>query len=298
MRIGIIGGGSIGLLFAHYLSDQNEITVYTRTKHQAEAISAGGITLQRGDVTEKAYVRAMEMADWGGDEDFTIIAVKQYHLPKMMPRLLKYHRREAAFLFLQNGMGHLPWLRKLLSANVFVGVVEHGSMKISETDVVHTGIGKTKTALFHGEDMEMISQIAKMADCNFVIEIMNDYDKMLKEKLLANAIINPLTAVLQVKNGELIEEERYAALFHLLYEEVSGILELEDREQGLGYVKQICAQTRGNRSSMLKDVEAGRETEIDAILGYLLELSEEKQISAPLVKTYYFAVKGMESRRG
>jgi len=39
MRIGIIGGGAIGLLFACYLSKSNQVTLYCRTNEQVRLIS-------------------------------------------------------------------------------------------------------------------------------------------------------------------------------------------------------------------------------------------------------------------
>ncbi|MEH7489047.1 2-dehydropantoate 2-reductase N-terminal domain-containing protein, partial [Priestia megaterium] len=43
--IGIIGGGSLGLLFSAYLSDCYDVTLYTKTKTQAKCINENGITL-------------------------------------------------------------------------------------------------------------------------------------------------------------------------------------------------------------------------------------------------------------
>ena len=43
MRIGIIGGGAIGLLFANYLSENHDVTIFTRTKEQAELLNRDGL---------------------------------------------------------------------------------------------------------------------------------------------------------------------------------------------------------------------------------------------------------------
>ena len=48
---------------------------------------------------------------------------------------------------------------------------------------------------------------------------------------------------------------------------------------------------------MLKDIEEGRKTEVDAILGYILEEAVTECIELPLVKMVYLAIKGMESER-
>ena len=45
---------------------------------------------------------------------------------------------------------------------------------------------------------------------------------------------------------------------------------------------------------MLKDVEAKRMTEVDAILGFLLSEAEKQGKKAPLVESYYYFIKGKE----
>ncbi len=42
MKIGIIGGGSIGLLLAGRLGKQHEVTLFTRTESQADRINRAG----------------------------------------------------------------------------------------------------------------------------------------------------------------------------------------------------------------------------------------------------------------
>ena len=49
---------------------------------------------------------------------------------------------------------------------------------------------------------------------------------------------------------------------------------------------------------MLKDIEEKRPTEVDAILGYVLEKSREKGIDTPLVNGLYYMIKGKEYSEG
>jgi len=60
---------------------------------------------------------------------------------------------------------------------------------------------------------------------------------------------------------------------------------------------EICQKTAKNRSSMLKDVEAHRKTEIDAILGYVVLEAEKQNIKAPLTENFYHMLKGKEINR-
>jgi 2-dehydropantoate 2-reductase len=56
---------------------------------------------------------------------------------------------------------------------------------------------------------------------------------------------------------------------------------------------EVCRRTAINRSSMLQDVESGRETEIEAINGSLVRLARRHGILAPLNETMADLIRGM-----
>lgn len=294
MKIAIIGGGAIGLLFAHYLSREHDVTIYVHKQEQADLLSAKGLVTEREGHSIQTMQKSFLFKDWHGVEDMTIVAVKQYHLPELLPLLKNGQTSKTSILFLQNGMGHLKWLGQIDKANVYVGTVEHGSLKISGNHIVHTGTGTTKIAGFSENAAVGLNKTQLTGNSDFPFEWKSDYQQMLSEKLLVNAVINPLTAILQIKNGDLIDNPDYFQVLTRLYDEVSDILRVEDKEKGLHHVHRVCVNTAANFSSMYKDIENGRKTEVDAILGYLLEEAEEIQYDAPLTALFYSMIKGKE----
>ncbi|MEW9108804.1 2-dehydropantoate 2-reductase [Cytobacillus gottheilii] len=295
MKIAIIGGGAIGLLFAHYLSKEHDVTLYVHKQEQAALISGTGLHLEKDGQTLPTALKSRSFQEWQGEEEMTIVAVKQYHLPALMPFLKKGEKAKHSFLFLQNGMGHLKWLHQFEEASIYVGTVEHGSLKAAGNHVIHTGAGVTKIALFSGsEDFKLnINDLLKIND--FPFEWFTDYKEMLAEKLLVNAVINPLTAIFQVKNGDIIQNPYYFKIFTMLYEEVSTILQVRDKEKGFLHVQTISKKTAANYSSMYRDLEQGRRTEVDAILGYLLEEARDLHYEAHLIELFYNSIKGKET---
>ncbi|KAI8165762.1 Ketoisovalerate reductase BEA2 [Colletotrichum sp. SAR 10_70] len=127
------------------------------------------------------------------------------------------------------------------------------------------------------------------------------------EKLVVNSIINPLTAILRCKNGKLFAEEGniVAQLMDRLLQEASGVLRalvadsiatsiLQATPNGdhvsrdktvfpedlvkrfshsrlKGMLYEVGHKVRENTSSMLQDVRAGKQTEIDEFNGWLVE---------------------------
>ncbi|MDR4946279.1 2-dehydropantoate 2-reductase [Neobacillus cucumis] len=297
MKVGIIGAGSIGLLFAGYLSRIFTVTVYTRTKEQANVINQNGIVLLHESEEIRTQVEALPINDWQGLEDITIIAVKQYQLSPIIERVKQFTASSKSLLFLQNGMGHLKLLDLISSNHLFVGSVEHGALKENPYTVRHNGVSTTNVAVYKG-DTNFLRNFATAVSDVFPMTFQEDFFEMLKKKLIANALINPLTAILQVKNGALVENPFYFQVLQNLFSEITNILNLEEPEEYWKQVLKICTNTADNRSSMLKDIEANRQTEVDAILGYLLEEANKQKKNSPHIETMYRLIKGKESEEG
>ncbi|MGM9925269.1 MAG: 2-dehydropantoate 2-reductase [Bacillus sp. (in: firmicutes)] len=293
MRIGVVGGGAVGLLISGYCAKEHAVTVYTRSKEQAELLQDQGLKLEKNGTSSIMRMEAEALGEAQGiDDDLLIIAVKQYQLETIMPILRKVRSK---LLFVQNGMGHVKYLKELAAGNdVFVGVVEHGALKTGANAVVHSGAGVIKVAAYSGE-ASGLGALQGDADFPFIIE--EDYLGMLTKKLIVNAMINPLTAIFEVPNGALLSNPYYQTVFQEYFNEIANVLECADTHETLRHVISVCKATASNRSSMLRDLEERRPTEVDSILGYILEMADQKQCHAPIARNLYLMVKGKEHDR-
>jgi 2-dehydropantoate 2-reductase len=294
MRIGIIGGGSIGMLFASYLNQSGEVKLYTRTAGQAEIINRDGIWLNLKEQTKRLNVAADCFDNWNGQDEMTIVAVKQYQLERVLAKIRELPASGGKYMFLQNGMGHLKDLKKIADKEIYVGSVEHGAYRESENVVTHNGCGVTRVAPLNGTKSFLKTFVKNFSD-SFPFVIEDDYYEMLVKKLTVNAIINPLSALLRVKNGELLKNPHYFLIMEKIFREIAQILPFKNPDQSFAQVVAVCEKTANNRSSMLKDIEQGRETEIDGILGFLLEEAESKGKKVPLIDALYHLIKGLSA---
>lgn len=293
MKIGILGAGSIGLLFASYLQNNHQVILYCRTNEHAKAINEEGVFLQKNHDYKTRSILAKTAANIDNDLNLLIIAVKQYHLPELS-QILHSLSKQLPLLFLQNGMGHLSLLQKLPHERIFVGTVEHGALKIDQNKVKHTGLGVTRIAVFKGEK-NSLEKLRKELECpDFPLIAEENWEEMLLRKLIVNVAINPLTAILKVPNGKLITNRYYRKLMESLFLEVCAIFSIKNKEASWQHVLTICEKTKANTSSMLKDIQEGRKTEIDALVGFCLEKAKEKKVECPLLQSLYLMIKGME----
>lgn len=296
MKIGIIGGGAVGLLFGAYLSSYHEISIYTRTKKQAILLNNQGITLIRDDTKHKHAVNGQGDYENIAFQDFIVVAVKQYDLHSL-EKILKMIPKHIPLLFIQNGMGHLQLLNALPHYSIYVGTVEHGVVRIEHGTIEHTGIGKTNIAIFRGQHDDF-RDFPVIQDQYFPFQFQSNYKNMLYSKLIANAVINPLTAVFNVPNGRIIENPFYYEAFIALFNEIMQLFPEINKKNSLHNVELICKKTQHNTSSMLKDLKEGKKTEIDAILGYILEEGNKNGHALPFTKFIFNMIKGKELEGG
>lgn len=296
MKIGIIGAGAIGLLCAYQLEEKYDVTLYVRSKNQYEQIKQSGIYYKVKEEKKARTINVRYFEEWNGLEELTIVTVKQYQLAPIYEKMEAFGTQIKAMCFLQNGMSHIEKIKNMEVANVLIGIVEHGAMKQDAHTVIHTGIGATKLACVKGEMEEILVSLTTMTNEVFPFIKEYDYKTMMQKKLVVNSIVNGLTSILQVQNGQLLENGHYAQLANMFMNEVLEILTITevDKKMYRDYCLDVIRNTALNKSSMLKDIEAGRPTEIDAILGYILEEAKKKQKNAPIASTIYYMIKGKE----
>ncbi|WP_144500048.1 2-dehydropantoate 2-reductase [Bacillus pumilus] len=294
MNIGIIGGGAIGLLCASYLTQYHDVTVFTRRNEQAEEIRAFGIERTVKGETCQASVHAQTGIT--GEFDLLIVTVKYHQLQDVLSELstLSPHR----ILFLQNGMAHLLDLENWKTGHsLYIGVVEHGAMKMSDHEVNHTGIGIIKWGAFQHEAAADIKKALNETSFHFQMVYMDEWKKLLQEKLLVNVCINPLTTLLHVRNGALIQNPSYEYMMKCAFEEAVSILSLPEKERLWAYVNTVCENTAENQSSMLQDIVKGRQTERKAILGYLLKKAQAQGVAVPHLTFFDRSLEVLEKKQ-
>lgn len=284
MKFAVVGAGAIGMLVACLLKEAGEeVQLVARTERQARLLNEQGISKDDGCHQIEAVTGFQNIAP----DTYILLAVKYDALPSVLP-YLNNNCPENPIVFLQNGMLHLNFIKKMPHQHIAVGSVEHGALKTNDTEIKHTGSGTIKFAVVRGER----SLFHPLADIkNFSSEWHENADQLLFRKVLLNCLINPLTALMEIKNGELLTNlYAYDLLKNLYTEMYSAFPELETLLP-FEEVTALCASTANNSSSMLADKSAGRKMELDTILLYTLQRSV---IDLPLLKTLYNLLKATE----
>ncbi len=278
--------------------------MWTRTDKQAERLQAEGIKLEmlNGDVRDIAvnsYSLASLQPGWAGQAGadaeqssaWILLTVKQSHIDdRLLDQLRLLSSGKTAILCLQNGIGHMDKLAASLpGALIYAGVTSVGARRLDDArHVRHTGDGPLWFGAYAEDKKDdnlqnLLLNILKSA--GFRAGLSNEMKDRIYQKLLINAVINPLTAIYDTTNGELPQHPSRLTLMRSLFEETSAILTadgMKSGDNGWQLVMQVCAATAANVSSMLSDVRTGRQTEIDWINGGVSGLARRLGIASPL----------------
>ncbi len=292
MNIAVIGGGSIGLLISSYLAEQHNVSLYVRRESQKKKINREQINrMKHGEHHRTTTVDAKLLDDIQANMDLCIICVKQTQLHDVLTTL-KMIEAHVPLLFLQNGMGHIEMLAHIPNP-IYVGVINHGSHRTLDNEVHHLGSGSIDVANLTGINSQLETLVNSLHNTMFPVYYHAKWELILKEKLLVNAVINPLTALFDVANGKIITNKFINQLAKELCNETAGVLQLP-LTSSWQRVKSIAEQTSENVSSMRSDIQSKRETEIEAITGYILQTANSP---VPYTKFVYDGILALQLER-
>ena len=291
MRLAIAGPGAMGCLFAARLCRSGiETTLIDYREGRAQALRESGIILEEGEGRYRASPGVSTEAPEG--QDLIVVMTKAYstaalRFPSGVP-----------VLTLQNGLGNAETIAAQVGdERVLVGSTCEAATLIAPGHVRLTGSGVTKIGSWASCDPAAAAEVLRGA--GFEVETVDAPKQVLWEKAVINAGINPVTALLNVKNGALLElAEARALMRDLVAEAVEAACAEGCRfDSGMAArVEEVARLTGANVSSMLQDVRAGRRTEIDAISGEILRRAKAASLAAPKTTVVWQLVKCLENR--
>lgn len=286
MKIGIIGAGSIGMLIGSYLADcGQEVTMLVRKEVQKKILDEEGITcIQEKEKALTVAVDAVTSYEKLVDMQCIIIAVKSQDVHTVLQNLTK-QQIQVPLLFIQNGLSHVQTVLLYAFPDVAFATVEHGALKQSDSVVHHNGIGKITFGILRG-DAHKFNVFEQVNSKRFPVERHPDAMHILLRKALINCLINPLTTILKIPNGQLVEDDHGHQLMRMLYDELLYAFPEMTKDLPFSVVESICQRTSKNHSSMYADYLAGRRMEIEPIVSAVILKAEKNGKTLPLLRTY------------
>lgn len=312
-RVSVFGGGSVGIcLAANFIKAGAEVSLLVRENSidslRAQPLAVSGLL---GDHEVSAgRVMLCDASNPGEavlESDMLVLTTKAYDL---RAALKPFSDRGICppLLLLQNGIGPAEIAKRSVGVDVpvystamMIGMSREAPNKVSVTaysSPIYAGP-------VLGDDPEPLVKLLDVAKNGFIPML---FDKKIRDtisfKVLFNSCMNPTSAITGKAFGEMLENEETRDLIISLANETLAVFarayDYHPAKDGKDYVQNILSPiiypgSRGHRSSMFQDIQAGRRTEIDFLNGAIINLARDNGLSAPQHEAVVNRIKAMEA---
>jgi len=310
----VAGAGALGSVVGGLLARAGfAVTLLGRRAHLA-AVCARGLAVEGlfGAHRVSGLACATDPRELRGPYAAILLTAKAYDTRALAAAVAPHLAADGFLLSLQNGLGNVEaaaetvGAARVLGARVIFGaeLVEPGRVRVTVyADPVLVGSPDP------GDPARRAAAVrwaAHLAAAGIPAEPTDDIVAALWAKVLYNAALNPLGALLGVPYGALPADPDTRAVMDAVIEEAFAVARAEGvalpwpdaaayREAFYG---RLVPSTAGHRSSMLQDIERGRPTEIDAINGQVVTRGAARGIPTPVDATLTRLVRARARRGG
>lgn len=279
----------MGCLFAaKFARGGVQVTLVDHRPDRASRLQQAGITVDTPDGPLTAKPTVTTRMPLGSDVIFLLTKTHSIGALQFCP--------ETPIVVLQNGLTAVDAVCGLVgSARVIAGVTSEASTYLEEGHVRYAGSGITSVGSWTSCDAA--PAIEAMQKGGFNVELTDAPGQKIWEKASIGSGINPLTALLNVSNGRLLEMREPRQLMRDLVVEATKVAATEGYMFPYSLVEkaeEVCRETSSNISSMLQDIRANKKTEIDAISGEILRRAQLAALPTPRTRVIWQLIKGLE----
>ncbi len=299
----MVGSGAVSVALYLFLRNTHEVTIIARNRKRRSEIASTGIEVVdrvRG-IEETVFPRVISAEDVlegnAPSADIVFIAVKAYDLEGAL-EVSKKILGDPCIVTLQNGVEPYERSLEVFGERAVHGIVTFGAYRPSLNKVVIVSHGKVLVGSVFGR-CRCVEKVLECLESSGIDALYVDNVRgWLWVKLLVNAAINPITALLRAPNGIILTEPLQSLAMMIVEEgmEVAKRLGIELPEDPRSVTLRIAEETRENLSSMLQDIVSCRRTEIDYINGAIARFAERLGVDAKLNKAMHALVKALELR--
>ena len=300
MRVGVIGCGAVGSLFAAHLAqlDEVETWVYDVSEAHVDAIARNGLRL-----TGVGEVHSRPRATTDPAElptlDFGIVATKGMHTEAAISSTAAAFA-DGAVCSVQNGVGneeviaaHVP---RVIRGTTFPAghLIEPGVVGWDTAGQTWIGPFEPKPA-----SMEQVRQLADLlTKSGMETFALTDARGAQWTKLIFNAASNALCSLTGLPHGRACLQPDVRWLMDGVISEgkaVAAAMGVEMEKDPAVLLEESIEVALDHKPSMLQDVEARQRTEIDQLNGGIVRFGEEVGVATPLNKAAWSLVLGLEA---
>ena len=313
MRIAVIGAGAIGgLVGARLAAAGFDVTFMVRGAN-LEAIRRQGIRLCLSDGAEVAVREVAATNDYAaaGPQDVVVLAMKAHQLEGVAADAARLIGPQTVVVTMQNGVPYWYFhrhggahagtvvrsvdpsgciARRIPAEHVVGCVVYPASELVAPGIVAHIEGDRLPVGELDGTCSERVLRISEcFTHAGFKAPVLDDIRAEIWLKLWGNLTFNPISALTRATLVDICQDAQTRTLAAAMMSEAQAVagklgvtfrVSLERRIAGAEKVGK-------HKTSMLQDIEAAREPELDALVGSVIELGRLTGVATPNIDAVY-----------
>lgn len=294
-RVAVVGAGAVGGFYGARLVGSGARVAFLARGRNLEALRDRGLTLRAEGEERMLSVQAASTPEEVGPVDVVLLCVRTFDVTETARSLAPLLAPHTVILALQNGLGHIGQITEEVGPDrVLAGSVQALAVQMVAPGVVgHTG-GEGEIAFGEPEGgfskrAERLGELFERAGIPHRLSA--EMRRVMWEKFLFIAGVGGVTALARTPIGPLLASREGRALLADSCEEVAAVARAESVNLGNDAIECTLrfAGTfpSGWRSSMARDLEAGRRLEVDALSGTVVRRAEEHGLPVSVHRTIH-----------
>ncbi len=299
MKIAVMGAGGVGGYYGALLARSGQDVAFVARGEHLRAIRSGGLRVRsvHGDFSIDA-ARAVEDPADIGPVDLIIFAVKTYDTAAAAASIRPIVGAETAVLPLQNGVGAVEAVGGIVGEHHMIGGATWLSAAVEEPGVIgqYSPFRRIVAGEMDGSDGPRVRTILEaFRRAGAQAELSTDIRKTLWTKFVFIAATSALGALTRVTIGAYRDVAETRAVLGAALEEVAAV----GRAVGVALDAEIVGRTMefidaaapGLKPSLQRDVEAGRRSELESMIGVVVRTGRDRGVPVPVLGLAYALLK-------
>jgi len=298
----VLGAGAVGCYFGGMLARAGQDVTLIGRSERVQAINELGLEMDCKSFQELVHVKASDDLSILRDADLVLLSVKSLDTEKTIQAIASILPSHAVILSLQNGVANIDIASKWIPNPLYAAVVYVATGMLGHRTMKHHGRGELyigSLQLAQERDQENLAAICMLFES---ADVPCSMSKQIKKdmwlKFLVNCSYNAISGIGQITYGEMVLIPEILQQIDHITEEFLAIATAEgvniSAAEAIEANALIASTMVTQRSSTAQDLARGKQTEIDFLNGYIVELGKRYGIPVPYNESIYALVKMLE----
>lgn len=304
----VIGSGSVGSLYGGLLAaNSNEVVLLGRSFH-IDVVRNNGLAIQGlfDFHVEPKYAGNFDylypiLEEQCEDIEYILVTTKAHQTRAAAEEITPIVPKSAVLISIQNGLGTEDILKDLYPENIVLRTITSIGVNRPQPGLIDfTCEGQINLGYNTEEEKEIAKKFLKLlTKAGLNAKVTNNIIGMVFSKVILNCALNPLTAIHNVRNKEIIKQEKLREEAIAIATEAWNVAKKMDVKLSvknpIDFMFEVIKSTGENQNSMLDDILNKRKTEIEFLNGKIIELGEKMDIDVSHNKEIYDKVRLIEN---